>query len=121
MKLDLYKILLVPIFMMALLSVKAQPGVGSYETSNGLEHIAADNYKFVYSESLYVGPNADWQIDGEVHIYSRNIWISPTAKISGSGTLYIHSPGDNPFYEDWTAVATRIDGNGGEFINVNII
>src|SRR5690606_38172634 len=79
------------------------------------------NYKFVYSESLYLGPDADWQIDGEVHVYSRNIWIAPTAKISGSGTLYVHSPADNPFYEDWAPVAARIDGNNGAFLGVNII
>lgn len=76
-----------PLLALIATIASAQLGAGSYETGNGLEHIAADNYKFVYSESLYVGPNADWQIDGEVHIYSRNIWISPTAKISGSGTL----------------------------------
>lgn len=115
------KILTIISLLLLTLGVSAQSGAGSYETGNGLEHIAADNYKFVYSESLYVGPNADWQIDGEVHVYSRRIWIAPTAKISGSGTLYIHSPGDNPFYEDWAASRTLIDGNGGEFINVNIV
>jgi len=101
--------------------VNAQSGVGSYETGNGLEYISADNYKFIYSESLYLGPQADWQIEGEVHIYSRHIWIAPTAKISGSGTLYIHSPGTNPFYENWGESTTRIDGNDGEFIDVNIV
>ncbi|SFT17638.1 T9SS type B sorting domain-containing protein [Sphingobacterium wenxiniae] len=99
----------------------AQTGAGSFETSNGLEQLSADTYKFVYSESLYLGPNANWQIEGEVHVYSRNIWISPTAKISGSGTLYIHSPSTNPFHEGWATSATRIDGNDGQFIDVNIV
>ncbi|WP_240903084.1 gliding motility-associated C-terminal domain-containing protein [Sphingobacterium sp. SGG-5] len=99
----------------------AQSGAGSYETSNGQEYISTGNYKFVYAESLYVGPDADWQIHGEVHIYSRNIWIAPTAKISGSGILYIHSPGDNPFYEGWPDAATHIDGNDGVFIDINIV
>lgn len=99
------------LLLLSFIRVSAQPGARSYETGNGLEHIAADNYKFVYSETLYVGSDADWQIDSEVHISSRNIWISPTAKISGSGTLYIHSPGDNPFYEDWSAAQTLIDCN----------
>lgn len=107
--------------MILTLNSFSQPGAGSYETGNGLEHIAADTYKFVYSETLYVGPDADWQIDGEVHIYSRRIWIAPTAKIYGAGKLYIHSPGENPFYEDWNTARTLIDGNDGEFINVNII
>jgi gliding motility-associated-like protein len=107
--------------LIGLLRVSAQQGAGSFETNNGSEYISPGNYKFVYSESLYLGPSADWEIDGEVHVYSRNIWISPTAKISGSGTLYVHSPGDNPFYEDWADAATRVDGNDGEFIGVNII
>lgn len=101
--------------------IVAQEGTGSFETNNGLEYVSADNYKFIYSESLYLGPQADWEIDGEVHVYSRYIWISPTAKISGSGTLYIHSPEDNPFYEDWAGAATQIDGNDGEFIDINIV
>ena len=108
---DMKKLITIISLLLLTLITYAQPGAGSYETGNGLEHIAADNYKFVYSETLYIGPNADWEIDGEVHIYSRNIWISPTAKISGSGTLYIHSPGDNPFYEDWSAAQTLIDCN----------
>ncbi|TDQ82644.1 gliding motility-associated-like protein [Sphingobacterium yanglingense] len=98
-----------------------QNGAGSFESSNGYELVSPGNYKFIYAESLCLGPTADWQIDGEVHVYSRNVWIAPTAKITGIGTLYIHSPGDNPFYEDWTAAATKIDGNNGVFIDVNIV
>src|SRR5690606_20753729 len=102
--------------------VQAQEGVGSYESSNGLEVISADTYKLVFSESLYLGAKADWHIDGEVHIYSRQVWISPAARISGSGKLYIHSPGDNPFYESWTDEATKIDANNGDqAIDVNIV
>ncbi|TJZ59849.1 T9SS type B sorting domain-containing protein [Sphingobacterium olei] len=100
---------------------KAQEGVGSFESGNGQEVVSTDNYKLIFSESIYLGPNADWHIDGEVHIYSRQIWISPTAKISGSGKIYIHSPGDNPFYESWTDETTKIDGNNGNFIDVNIV
>ncbi len=102
--------------------VRAQEGVGSFESSNGLEVVAADTYKLVFSESLYLGANAEWHIDGEVHIYSRQIWISPAAKISGSGKIFIHSPGDNPFYESWTDEATKIDANNGDqAIDVNIV
>src|SRR5690606_7329860 len=118
---DMKKLITIISLLLLTLITYAQPGAGSYETGNGLEHIAADTYKFVYSETLYVGPDADWQIDGEVHIYSRRIWIAPTAKIYGAGKLYIHSPGENPFYEAWNTARTLIDGNDGEFINVNII
>ncbi|NGM60288.1 T9SS type B sorting domain-containing protein [Sphingobacterium sp. SGG-5] len=101
---------------------KAQEGAGSFESSNGLEVVLPNTYKLVFSESLYLGSQADWHIDGEVHIYSRQIWISPTAKISGSGKIYIHSPGDNPFYESWTDEVTKIDGNNGDnAIDINIV
>ena len=99
----------------------SQTGSGSYETSNSSEYIRRGNYKFVYSESPYLGSDADWEIDGEVYVYSRNIWISPTAKASGSDTLYVRSPGDNPFYEDWIDVASRVYNNDGEFVDVNIL
>jgi len=99
--------------------VMSQTGSGSYETSYSSEYIRRGNYKFVYSESPYLGSDADWEIDGEVYVYSRNIWISLTAKASGSGTLYVRSPGDNPFYEDWIDGATyyatqTIDGYESE-------
>ncbi|NGF57499.1 T9SS type B sorting domain-containing protein [Parapusillimonas sp. SGNA-6] len=103
-------------------ATKAQEGAGSFESGNGLEVVSADNYKLVFSESLYLGPNADWYIEGEVHVYSRQIYIASTAKISGSGTLYIHSPGDNPFYDSWADVATDIDANNClHAIDVNIV
>lgn len=122
MKTLLYKIQLLTLVFLGISTLSiAQPGVGSFETSDGLDHVTEGTFKFVYSETLYLGPQADWQIDGEVHVYSRRVWISPTAKISGTGTLYIHSPGDNPFYEDWPSSRTIIDGNGADFIGVNII
>lgn len=99
----------------------AQAGKGSYEMTNGFENLAPDTYKFIYAESLYLGPDTKWEIDGEVHIYSKQIWFSPTAKITGSGTIYIHSPSTNPYHEGWAESATLIDGNDGEFIDVNIV
>ncbi|NGM63568.1 hypothetical protein G5B30_16790 [Sphingobacterium sp. SGG-5] len=114
-------ILIISFLLLGTIHLSAQSGAGSFETTDGPEEISAGNYKFIYSENLYLGPHADWKIHGEVHIYSRNIWIAPTAKISGNGTLYIHSPGTNPFYEDWPEAATRIDGNDGAFIDIHIV
>lgn len=102
-------------------SVFAQEGQGSYTSDNSQLIIAAGTYHLVFSENLYVGPNAVWQIDGDVEIFSKNIWISPTAKLSGSGKIIIHNPGDNPFYASWPSQATSIDANNGAFIDVNIL
>lgn len=99
----------------------AQTGQGSIEVNNGIERVEADTYKFAYSESLYLGPEVNWVIDGDVHLYSKRIWIAKGARISGSGTLYIHSPADNPFHEGWAEAPTIIDGNDGDFIDVNIV
>ncbi|WP_164108411.1 MULTISPECIES: gliding motility-associated C-terminal domain-containing protein [Sphingobacterium] len=102
-------------------SLIAQSRSGSFETSNGMEYISAGNYKIVYAETLYLGPAADWKIDGEVHIYSRNVWVDQNAKITGAGTIYVHSPTTNPYYEKLKASATEIDANNGNFIGVNIV
>lgn len=101
--------------------VKAQEGVGSVLVDNGTNVVTATQFDAIYSESIFIGPNANWVIDGQVDIYAKNIWIAPTAKISGSGVLNIHNPGANPFYPSWDDQVTNIDGNNGNFIDVNIV
>ncbi|TJZ63521.1 T9SS type B sorting domain-containing protein [Sphingobacterium olei] len=115
------KTFLLLFFLGVTASVSAQNGINSFETDNGAAQVDAGTYKFIYSENLYLGPNADWKIDGNVEIYAKNIWIAPTAKISGTGTLVLHSPSQNPFYENWAASPTHIDGNDGTFIDVRIV
>ena len=59
-------------------------------------------------------------MDGTLEVWSRNIWIAPTARIHGTGTLIIHNPGDNLYYEDWADGPTRIDGNNGLAIQLDV-
>ncbi|MCE7042791.1 T9SS type A sorting domain-containing protein [Dyadobacter sp. CY312] len=86
---------------------------------NGYRTTAVSDVTFEYSETLYIGPDAVWEINGVHVVYSSNVWIAPTAKISGTGTLVIADPAANPFYTV-AAGATIIDGNDGNFINLNI-
>lgn len=84
---------------------------GSMTVENSTVTIYPGTTEMRFSQETYFGPETDWTVDGTLEIWSEKVWISPTAKISGSGTLYIHSPGDNPFYEDWSAAQTLIDCN----------
>lgn len=105
------------LFLGSLLTVEtaiAQDGAGSSTLDNGYRTSAPGDITYEYSETLYIGPNAVWNISGTHIIYSKYIWIAPTAQIeqNGVGSLVIANPDDNPFYPDMTG-ATTIDGNNG--------
>lgn len=97
----------------------AQSGPGSSLVDNSYRSTAASDSTFEYAESLYIGPDAVWEINGVHVVYSKNIWIAPGAQITGNGKLIIANPANNTFY---TAPAgeTRLDGNNGDFITLNI-
>lgn len=111
----------VALFMAAACSgtVSAQTGAGSLTLDNSYRASASTDSTFEYAETLCIGPNAVWEVDGVHIIYSKNIWIAPTAQITGNGILIIANPEDNPFYPDMTG-STAIDGNNGNFIEINI-
>lgn len=102
------------------LGIYGQTGLRSQLYSNGQTVLTEKQFKAVYVESLYIGSNAKWEIDGQLDLYVKNIWIAPTAKISGSGKINIHGPENNPFYQDWQAQATSIDANGS-YIDVDLV
>lgn len=101
-------------------AVFAQSGAGSFVSDNGRNILTANQFDAIYAESLFIGPQAEWVIDGQIDLYVKNIWIAPTAKISGTGVINIHNPRNNPFYNDWNDQPTYIDGNNGNYIDVRI-
>ena len=107
-------------FISGFVGVKAQNGNGSTSVDNSAVNIAAGTTVSRYTEGVYFGPQANWQIDGTLEIYSKNIWIAPGASFSGSGKIVIYNPGDNPFYTNMAAGTTYIDGNNGNFIGLII-
>ncbi|WP_270088635.1 gliding motility-associated C-terminal domain-containing protein [Sphingobacterium sp. SYP-B4668] len=119
------KIIIKAIFLFLLVAVgtrvSAQDGKGSLFSDNGQMILAEGTSDVIYSEKLFLGPNTDWQINGDLYVYSKSIWIAPTAKITGSGKLILKDPGANPYYEGWGNQPTIIDGNNGAFIGVNIV
>ena len=100
--------------------VSAQNGKGSTTVDNSLVNISAGTTVSRYTEDVYFGPQANWQIDGVLEIYSKNIWIAPGATFSGTGKIIIYNPGDNPFFTGMAAGPTYIDGNNGNFIDLII-
>lgn len=98
----------------------AQNGKGSTTVDNSLVNIMAGTTVSRYTEDVYFGPQANWQIDGVLEIYSKNIWIAPGASFSGTGKIVIYNPGDNPLYPSMGSGATYIDGNNGNFIDLII-
>lgn len=98
----------------------AQNGAGSSSLGNSDIHIAQGTSELIFSEELYFGPNAYWEINGTVEIWSKKIWIAPTAKLKGTGKIIIHDPGTNPYYGNTASVSTEIDGNNGNTIEVDI-
>ncbi|MBL1409531.1 T9SS type B sorting domain-containing protein [Sphingobacterium faecale] len=103
------------------LYAQQQQGEGSFLSDNGRNILTENQFDAIYVESLFIGPNAEWVIDGQIDLYVKNIWIAPTAKISGSGVINIHNPSKNPFYGNWKSQPTYIDGNNGNYIDVNIV
>ncbi|MBD2754035.1 hypothetical protein [Spirosoma validum] len=67
------------------------------------------------SESLYLGPGL-YTIDGTWEIYSKNVWIDPTATLTGTGKLIFY----NPQEAGGAASPTMLDGNNGNFMDVNV-
>lgn len=102
-------------------TVSAQGGKGSSFLDNGFKVVTTGTSEVIYTEKLFLGPNTNWVIDGNMYIYSKQIWIAPTAQIIGSGKIILKDPGMNPYYQDWENQPTTIDANGGLFIGVNII
>lgn len=100
--------------------VVAQTGAGSVTTENGHRNVGTADSIFEFAETLYIGPNANWQVAGTVVIYSKNVWIAPTASISGSGKMIIANPGTNLFYPGMLAGQTTVDGNNGNHIGLVI-
>ncbi len=98
--------------------VRAQ--TGSMLAENSIRTTATSDTTYSYTESLYIGPDAVWTINGTHIIYSKNIWIAPTAQLNGTGTIIIENPATNPFYPGTPASATTIDANNGNAINVTI-
>lgn len=101
-------------------TLKAQTGAGSSTNFNSSMTISSGTTVEEYAETLYIGPNAELEISGELIIYSKYVWIAPTAKIIGTGSMIIANPDDNPFYPDM-AGATTVDGNNGTPILVTTI
>lgn len=116
----IYIVVALMVLMGGWFSVQAQQGVGSSTLDNSTVRVEPGTVELVFSESLYLGPDADWQIDGSLEVWSKYIWIAPTARIHGTGKLVIHGPGDNIYYEDWEDAPTTIDGNGGLPIELDI-
>ncbi len=106
------------IFVALLLNVPiisfAQTGAASVTLDNSVRTSSIGETTFEYSETLYLGPNAVWNISGTHIIYSKYIWIAPTAVIenNGVGSIVIANPDENPFYPDMTG-PTTVDGNNG--------
>ena len=98
--------------------LRAQTGTGSTTVDNSTVVIAAGTTETRFSEGSYFGPLANWEINGTLEIYSKNVWIAPGATFSGTGKIVVYNPGKNPFYPQMGAVATHIDGNNGNFINL---
>lgn len=102
-------------------AVLAQSGRESSFLDNGFKVVMQGTSEVIYTEKLFLGPNTNWVIDGDMYIYSKSIWIAPTAKITGTGRFILKDPGENPYYQDWKNQASLIDGNAGNYINVNIV
>ncbi|SKC11864.1 gliding motility-associated C-terminal domain-containing protein [Sphingobacterium nematocida] len=98
-----------------------QQGAGSFLSDNGRNILTENQFDAIYTESLFIGPNAEWVIDGQLDLYVKNIWIAPTAKISGAGVINIHNPRTNPFYDKWADQPTYIDANNGNYIDVRMV
>lgn len=99
---------------------RAQTGTGSTTVDNSTVTISPGTVELRFAEAAYFGPDADWEINGTLEIWSSKIWIAPTARFTGTGSIIIHDPGTNPFYEDMPRGPTQIDGNGGRLIGVAV-
>lgn len=71
-----YKWLLFCVVLVSSQTVSAQ----SSTVDNGYRSTAPTDTTFEFSQYLYIGPNAVWEIHGTHIIYSTNIWIAPTLK-----------------------------------------
>jgi hypothetical protein len=104
-------------------AVLAFYGVNSVAQSsslyNGFKYTQASDTTFEYSEYLYIGPDAKWEIQGVHVVYSAYIWIAPGATIEGSGKLLIAKPASNTFYS-YPLSATHVDGNNGNYIDLTV-
>ena len=100
--------------------VQAQTGTGSLTTDNSVVVISEGHTEYRFSETSYFGPDARWEINGTLEIWSKNIWIAPEAVFTGSGSIILHNPGENPAYIDMADGPTVIDGNNGTFTGVKV-
>lgn len=120
-RLHLRRDVLMLLFFLTPLATLAQTGLGSTTLDNSVRTSAAGETTYEYAETLYLGPNAVWNISGTHIIYSKFIWIAPTAVIENNsvGSIVIASPDENPYYPDMSG-ATTIDGNNGNPIGAVI-
>lgn len=98
----------------------AQQGVGSVINDNSSTRVEAGTATLIFAESLFFGPNSNWEIHGTLEVWSKYIWIAPTAKIRGTGKFIIHGPGDNIYYDNWGDSPTYMDGNNGAAIEIDV-
>lgn len=95
-----------------------QDGSGTFLMENSYSHITSASHKQIFSETIYLGPQADIVVDGVLEIWCKEIWIAPEANITGSGRIVLNNPGDNPYYTSMAATSTIIDGNNGRLIDL---
>lgn len=115
-----HKLLIISLFLLCAMSLRAQTGEGSTIADNSVVSIEDGTTVFRFAETAYFGPDAVWNINGTLEIWSKKIWISPTARFSGKGKIIIHDPATNPYYTKMAGGATQIDGNNGRFIETSI-
>jgi hypothetical protein len=99
---------------------QGQTGAGSMSIYNGFTHNLTTDSTFEYAESIYIGPNAQLEINGVFIIHSKNVWIAPAAQITGNGKIIFTDPGNNLFYQAMTGAPTLLDANNGTVWDIDI-
>jgi hypothetical protein len=99
------------LLVMSVLTLKA-----GLNTENSTRYVGG--YRSTTADSLIIGPNAVIIVDGIWEVFSRAVWIHPTAQITGNGVIRISNP--SAIIPPKPASSTYIDGNNGNFLDVNI-
>ncbi|GGH13006.1 hypothetical protein GCM10011418_12910 [Sphingobacterium alkalisoli] len=94
--------------------------VGSYVSDNSPQYMEEGMANLIFSETLIIDADADWEIHGTVEIWSRYIYIHPSAKLHGTGRLILHDPGQHIYYDNVAPSATLLDANGNPNISLAI-
>lgn len=101
-------------------SVFCQDNKGSALFENSKVTIEQDAIRSLFGETVYLGPQAEWTIDGTLEIWCQQVWISPGARIHGKGRILIYDPSESQYYEGLKKKPTIVDGNNGDFIKLLI-